>query len=143
MPNPNMSPAPKVARASPVLMQNKTNVKNPTQALNHLYKPRSTSPVRGPEALDGRLFKRETNSPGAKRTLPSSISPHGNPRSTSSSVRLTEEERSRLKRKPAEDLNEKNFAKEVSKRKRELTAGNELCSVHCNAMYFLPMPILW
>jgi len=126
MPNSNLSPAPKAARASPVLAQNKTNMKNPTQSLNHLYKPRPPSPGRGPEGLDGRLIKRESSSPVVKRTLPSSISPnpHGFPRSSLSNVRPLEEERSRLKRKAVDEQNDKNLPKDPSmKRKRELTTG--------------------
>ena len=125
MPNSNISPAPKMTRASPALSQNKANMKNPTQGLNHLYKPRPGSPVRAPEGLDGRAIKRESSPPGAKRAIPTAISPHGFTRNSASNIRYVEEERNRLKRKAAEDTSERSFSKEASvKRKRELTTGS-------------------
>ena len=120
--NSNLSPAPKMTRASPSVAQNKTSVKNSTTGLNHLYNTRPVSPIRAP---DSRPVKREP-SPGIKRPPAAAVSPHVFPRFPASSLHPADEARSnRLKRKAVEDRIERDFAKDSSslKRKRELTTG--------------------
>lgn len=107
--NQTSSPAPKMPCVSPVSQQSKTALRNPTSALNHIYKPQSF-------VADGRNIKRETGSPSTK-FLPSNV--------TENPQNLTKMSTSEaVKRRAAEEFNERSFKETVLKQKREQATGN-------------------
>ena len=128
MTNHVMSPASKLARASPSLPQQKASQKNSTPGLNNIYKARTDSPAHVHDALDARIVKRDPSPP--KRISAAVPISHGLQRPPPN-MRPVKEEPNQLKRRSNEDLNEKQHMKEASI-KRKVTSTGEFIVESCH-----------